>query len=152
MPGFQNICFRLEIIFLKEFPRTAHGKLDLMAFPDPGTAVLKAGYVNPRTNVEQKIAALWAELLEVEQIGIEDNFFDLGGHSLLLVRVHSRLGDMFGRKIPITDLFQYPTVHALARYLGGEGEADDGGGSRRRAEKRKRAIVDRQTRRFGKPD
>jgi len=123
-----------------------------MALPDPGTAILRAGYVTPQTHAEQRIAALWAEVLDVDQVGIEDNFFDLGGHSLLLVRVHSRLGDLFGRKIPIITLFQYPTVHTLARYLEGRGDTDDGRGGRRRAEKRKQAIVDRQTRRFGKSD
>jgi amino acid adenylation domain-containing protein len=141
-----------RIIFLKEFPRTGHGKLDLMALPDPGASVLKAGYVIPQTYIEQRIAALWAEVLEVEQIGIEDNFFDLGGHSLLLVRVHSRLGDLFGRKIPITALFQHPTVHTLARYLEGNGEADDGREGRRRAEKRKQAIIDGRTRKLRESD
>src|SRR6185436_13879367 len=83
----------------------------------------------PRTGLEQAIAGIWREVLGVEQVGIEDNFFDRGGHSLLLVRVHSRLQKLLDREVPVVDLFNHPTIAALARHLGdrppGQRQEDD---------------------------
>src|SRR2546428_12723457 len=66
---------------------------------------------------------MWEELLGVGRVGLEDNFFDLGGHSLLLVKVHARLQKLLAREVAIVDLFKYPTISALAAYLGDKGEA-----------------------------
>ena len=64
-----------------------------------------------------EIVALWQELLLVDKVGIDDNFFDLGGHSLLLTRVHSRLSQMIEKELTIVDLFRFPTVRSLSKFL-----------------------------------
>lgn len=81
--------------------------------------VQSAPHVAPQGMLEQQIAAVWRELLRVEQVGVNDNFFDLGGHSLLLVKTCERLSAELGRELAVVDLFTYPTVAALARYIGG---------------------------------
>jgi acyl carrier protein len=74
----------------------------------------------PRTETERLIAAVWRELFEVEAVGLDENFFDLGGHSLLLLRAHTRLREELGRDLPVVALLRFPTVRALARHLSGE--------------------------------
>jgi acyl carrier protein len=71
----------------------------------------------PRTEVERTIAAVWQEVLRVEKVGVHDNFFDLGGHSLLMTRVYSKLGSVLKEKLSMVEMFQYPTVSALAKYV-----------------------------------
>ncbi|MEV7027109.1 acyl carrier protein, partial [Kitasatospora sp. NPDC093558] len=68
---------------------------------------------------EARIAELWRRLLGVERVGREENFFDLGGHSLMMVRLHTLLRDELGHDVPVVDLFRYPTVAALAAHLSG---------------------------------
>ena len=74
-------------------------------------------YVLPQTKVEQEIAAIWKEILHIENIGINDNFFNIGGRSLQVVQVNSRLQEVFGKEIPLVDMFQHTTIRALAKYL-----------------------------------
>ncbi|HEX6042688.1 non-ribosomal peptide synthase/polyketide synthase, partial [Longimicrobium sp.] len=102
-------------------PLTANGKLDRRAFPAPEQEAPKERYVAPRSEIEATLAAAWAEVLGVERVGRDDGFFDLGGHSLLLVRLQASLRERLGREIPILDLFRFPTVAALAGHLGGGG-------------------------------
>ncbi|MFJ7997200.1 phosphopantetheine-binding protein [Streptomyces sp. NPDC096310] len=78
----------------------------------------------PVTATERAIAAIWSEVLEVSQVSVEDNFFDLGGHSVLLHMVQDRIGRELGKNPPLVELFTYPTVRALARRLDG-GAPDD---------------------------
>ena len=73
----------------------------------------------PSTDLERRIAALWTELFQVSQVGLDDNFFDLGGHSLLLLRAHARLREQLGDGVQIVALFQHPTIRTLARHLAG---------------------------------
>tara|TARA_B100000609_G_C17219853_1_gene439259 strand:+ start:160 stop:777 length:618 start_codon:yes stop_codon:yes gene_type:complete len=73
----------------------------------------------PRHESEQQIASIWRNLLEVEQVGIDDNFFDLGGHSLLMARMQHRLEQVFEKEIPIVELFRFPTIRLLAEYVSG---------------------------------
>ncbi|HVR10938.1 MAG TPA: phosphopantetheine-binding protein, partial [Thermoanaerobaculia bacterium] len=75
------------------------------------------------TALERTVAGIWQEALAVERLGIDDNFFDLGGHSLLMIRVHGRLAEATGLEIPIVDLFTYPSIRSLARHLAGRGAA-----------------------------
>lgn len=72
----------------------------------------------PQTALEQLIATLWQQALQIDTIGLHDNFFDIGGHSLLMVRVLSQLTDHLGKELTLMDLFRYPTIHALSQYLG----------------------------------
>ena len=107
-------------VVLPEMPLTPNGKLDRAALPAPPAARPDLGgeYVAPRDEAEQSLAAIWREALGLERVGIHDNFFDLGGHSLLLVQIQARLRERFGRSVGIVELFRYPTVGALARHLG----------------------------------
>ena len=105
---------------LDALPQTPTGKIDRRALPAPEglRPELEAAYIAPRTEVERSIAAVWQEVLRLERVGLYDNFFDLGGHSLLFVQVHSKLQDVFHRDLSMIDMFKYPTIHALTTYLG----------------------------------
>jgi amino acid adenylation domain-containing protein len=111
---------------LGAFPLNANGKIDRKALPDPGRAAWggQAETAEPRSEMERRIAAVWRELLGLAQVGIHDNFFDSGGHSLLAVRVYHRLKRELGREIPLVALFEHPTIGALARYLEEGGTAE----------------------------
>ncbi|HVR95935.1 MAG TPA: condensation domain-containing protein, partial [Thermoanaerobaculia bacterium] len=74
-------------------------------------------YVAPQTAAEQAIAEVWRQVLGLERVGIHDNFFDLGGHSLLMVNVHARLRETVAPDLDMVDLFRYPTIHALAAHV-----------------------------------
>jgi hypothetical protein len=108
-------------VALPVLPRLPGGKVDRAALPAPGSARPELGtsYVPARNRLERRIAGLWREVLQLERVGVHDNFFDLGGRSLLLVRVHGRLCELLRREISMIDLFRHPTVAALARHLGG---------------------------------
>ncbi|MDQ3898508.1 MAG: phosphopantetheine-binding protein, partial [Actinomycetota bacterium] len=77
-------------------------------------------YVPPQGELEEQVAAVWSEVLGIERIGAETNFFDLGGHSLLLVKVHRRLRHQLGAGLSVVDLFLYPTIRALAQAISAE--------------------------------
>jgi acyl carrier protein len=80
-------------------------------------------YVAPQKEIERAIASVWQQVLHLEQVSIEQNFFDLGGHSLLVARVISQLREKFNRDLSTIDLFKYPTVKAMAQYLSQENDA-----------------------------
>ncbi|HVG31078.1 MAG TPA: amino acid adenylation domain-containing protein, partial [Pyrinomonadaceae bacterium] len=104
-------------VMLGAMPLTRNGKIDRRALPEAESLGDESGegYVAPRTPAEEVIAATWAELLGVERVGVEENFFDLGGHSLLVTQVISRVREAFGVEIPLRVLFEQPTVSGLAR-------------------------------------
>ncbi len=105
---------------LAALPKTASGKFDRRALPEPASERPDLpGYQQPGTALERTIAGIFKDLLKVDRVGLHDNFFDLGGHSLLVVRAHQRLGDELKREIPVVDLFRFPTVALLARHLEG---------------------------------
>jgi acyl carrier protein len=103
-------------------PRTAGGKLDRRRLPAPpvGQCAAPQAHAEPATDRERLVASIWCEALGLERAGIDDSFFDLGGHSLLLLRVHSRLEAALCRDIPIVELFRYPTIRSLSRFLNDE--------------------------------
>jgi amino acid adenylation domain-containing protein len=107
------------LVFLDELPRNAHGKLDASRLPAPERTrpELAAAYAAPRSELERTIAAVWRTALQLESVGLDDSFFDLGGHSLLMAKVHARLVEALGRDVPLITLFQYPTIGSLARHL-----------------------------------
>ena len=106
------------IVLLPALPLTPNGKVDRNALPLlEGTRQSSAPFMSPRTETEHRLAELWQELLHVERVGLDDNFFDLGGHSLLVVQLHSRLRAMFGDQVSVIDLFKLPTVRVLAQAL-----------------------------------
>jgi amino acid adenylation domain-containing protein len=104
---------------LDALPRTPNGKLDRKALPAPAARALPAADQSPQTELERTIAAIWQEVLQIETVGRAENFFDLGGHSLRMVAVQHTLQARLQREIAIVDLFRYPTISALADFLGG---------------------------------
>ncbi|MFL6335980.1 MAG: amino acid adenylation domain-containing protein [Pyrinomonadaceae bacterium] len=128
---------------LAELPLTRNGKVDRRQLPAPESLQLKSeeSYVAPQSQLERTIADIWREALQVERVGVRDNFFDLGGHSLLMVQVHSRLCAALGRDLPMVEMFQHPTVSALAAHLSLEGpDAPNFDEARRRAARQKGAL------------
>jgi acyl carrier protein len=132
-----------HFVGLDALPLTPNRKLDRKALPDPESAAPgPATYAPPTSELEQTIAGVWQEVLRVPRVGRDDNFFDLGGHSLLTVRVHDRLQDRVDKPLAVTDLFRFATVRALAQHLGDEG-GEDAGESSGAARGRDRAAARR---------
>ncbi|MEO7936384.1 MAG: amino acid adenylation domain-containing protein [Dokdonella sp.] len=105
-------------VSLDRLPLTVSGKLDARALPEPDMdAYTGADHVPPQTPLEQKLATIWQELLDHEQISVTANFFDLGGHSLNAVRLMSSIRDATGKALPISILFKAPTIRALAAQI-----------------------------------
>lgn len=107
-------------VFLDKLPMTPNGKLDRLSLPDPRklTASKERNfYLGPRNNVEQTITKIWQELLAVELIGVHDDFFDLGGHSFLAVRLFSRIEQDLGIRLPLTTLFHATTVAQISTLI-----------------------------------
>lgn len=111
------------VALVGSFPVTANGKIDVKALPDPANAEITPEakiFTPPQGNIEQRLAALWSELLGVPEIGRDDDFFALGGHSLLALRLFSRINREFGRPLPLASLLTHPTVARLALLLAPE--------------------------------
>ncbi|MBW4666566.1 MAG: amino acid adenylation domain-containing protein [Cyanomargarita calcarea GSE-NOS-MK-12-04C] len=104
---------------LDTLPLLPNGKVDRRALPVPESLrpTLTTTYQVPQSEMEQQIAKLWQEVLHVEQVGIHDNFFDLGGHSLLIIKVNNKLRGILQRDISVVTMFQNPTIYSLAQYL-----------------------------------
>jgi len=103
---------------------------------------LPTTFVPAGTEQERKIAAIWQELLGIQQVGIHDDFFELGGHSLMIVTVHSRLHQALDATFPVAKMFQYPTISSLANYLRqGQGDKPSYGNLRNRAERQREALA-----------
>jgi acyl carrier protein len=102
------------VLVLDALPLTPNGKLDVRALPAPELASAEARYVAPRTPVEEVLAEIWAEVLRLERVGVHDSFFDLGGHSLLIMRLLARIQATFDLEISIRTVFSMPTLEAMA--------------------------------------
>jgi acyl-coenzyme A synthetase/AMP-(fatty) acid ligase/acyl carrier protein len=112
--------YMLPAVYLElgAFPRTRTGKVDRRALPEPleSSHQTRAVFTSER---QRQISAIWQDVLQTEQVGIDDNFFDVGGNSLLAVRLRSRLQSVLGTDLPLIELFRFPTIAAQAEYLGG---------------------------------
>jgi amino acid adenylation domain-containing protein len=104
-------------ITLRELPRDSRGKLDRKVLSGLGEERINREFVLPRTELEQTIAAAWRAVLGVDQVGVHDNFFDLGGHSLLVVQLLAKLRSELSLDIELLHLFQFPTIDTLVRFL-----------------------------------
>ncbi len=103
------------LVELESLPLTANGKVDRKALPDPEAGESASGqYVAPRNETEATLAAIWEDVLEVEQVGVHDDFFELGGHSLLAVRLVAAIRKTLQIELPLNDIFIYPTIADLA--------------------------------------
>lgn len=112
-----------SVVFLAKLPLNSNGKLDRKALPvaevDPLTGPSHQAhiYVAPRNALEKKLAEIWARVLRVERVGVDQNFFDLGGHSLGLISVHSELREKLQIDVSVLDLFRLPTIASLTNHL-----------------------------------
>jgi thioesterase domain-containing protein/acyl carrier protein len=106
-------------VLLESLPLTANGKVDSHALPAPKqTNLAKAAtFVPPRDALERQLVQIWEDILDVSPIGVQDNFFDLGGHSILGIRLMARIDEQFEKKLPLATLFQAGTIEQLAQIL-----------------------------------
>jgi amino acid adenylation domain-containing protein len=131
-------------------PRAADGSIDLGALRrlDLPAARAAVAEVAPRSELERRVAEIWREALRLPRVGVHDNFFDLGGHSMLLAQVRGRLRQAFEREVSVVDLFRRPTIAALAAWLGDvAAERAPGEGAEERARKQ-RAALEKQRQRL----
>ncbi|WP_027255442.1 non-ribosomal peptide synthetase [Planktothrix agardhii] len=105
-----------QIIRLDEFPLTPNGKIDRQALPHPNHES-QSLYEAPRNNIEQQLIEIWSLIVECEKISIHDNFFDLGGHSILAIKLLNEIQKNFNQELSLTSLFQNPTIAQLAQQL-----------------------------------
>ena len=103
-------------VLMDKLPRTISGKVDRKALPAPGQlrAELEKVFTPPRTPIEITLAEIWSEVLGIDRVGIDNNFFEMGGHSLLVFQVISRVREAFGVDLPLRTLFEAPTVEQEA--------------------------------------
>ncbi|WP_339538562.1 non-ribosomal peptide synthetase [Pseudomonas sp. RA_15y_Pfl2_54] len=112
-----------HLLFLEQLPLTPNGKLDRKALPAVDASQMQAAYVAPHSELEQRVAAIWQQVLDVQRIGLNDHFFELGGHSLLAVNVVSRMALELGLTLTPQLLFQHPVLSDFVAHL------DTGGGA-----------------------
>ncbi|MCF5725566.1 phosphopantetheine-binding protein, partial [Pseudomonas syringae] len=111
-----------HLLLLEHMPLTANGKLDRKALPQPDASLLQQAYVAPRSELEHKVAAIWADVLKLDQVGMTDHFFELGGHSLLVINIVSRIQLELGMTLVPQLLFQFPVLADLVAQLQSSGE------------------------------
>lgn len=141
------------LVVLEALPLTLNGKVDRKALPAPGRSERprKVAFSSPESDLEQVIATVWRELLNVDDIGRDDNFFDVGGHSLLSVQAHRRLQQVTSLPMVLTDLFRFPTVRTLAAHLSRGADTSATDESARRGDRRRAGLMQRQRRRDAGP-
>jgi natural product biosynthesis luciferase-like monooxygenase protein len=118
-----------HLVELAKFPLTPNAKIDRKALPRPDATQGRIGrtveHVEASNDLEKQIADVWKRILGLAKVGTHDNFFELGGHSLLAVQAHREIKAATGKPLTITDIFRFPTIAGLSRFLG----AEDGGGA-----------------------
>lgn len=118
------------LVVLDALPRTPNGKIDRHALPDPATAVPAApgdaAETVPLNEIEAQITAIWCDLLKRPHVGRGENFFDIGGHSLLAIQAHRRLAAVAPRPLALTDVFRFPTIAALGAHLSASASGREG--------------------------
>ncbi len=118
LPAYMVPAFYVEMMHM---PLNPNGKIDRKALPAP-EAKSSVQYVAPATDHERGIAAVWREVLGVEQVGVHDNFFDVGGNSVKIIKLSVELKNKLGREVPVAKMFQYPTIAGFARFLAGDAD------------------------------
>ncbi|MCK5058623.1 MAG: non-ribosomal peptide synthetase, partial [Candidatus Aminicenantes bacterium] len=115
LPGYMIPAYYVDI---EKIPFTCHGKLDKKAL-DKYSVNLQTGveYVDPASDMEKIVAGTWKEVLGIDKVGINDNFFEIGGNSLKIISLSNKLKEVLDRDIPVVILFRYTSVSTFARYL-----------------------------------
>ncbi len=140
--------------FIDQLPLTVNGKLDPSALPVPGQSSTepRSSLVAPRTALERDIAGVWEKVLARPVPGVDDNFFDVGGDSILLASVHVLLQKLIGREFPITDLFAHTTIRALAIHFDPSPKSENkSDANRMRAQRQREALASRRIPRRNRP-
>ncbi|MFN0242929.1 MAG: MupA/Atu3671 family FMN-dependent luciferase-like monooxygenase [Planctomycetota bacterium] len=134
--------------FLDRMPLTPNGKVDRKALPPPEALEENraASYVAPENGLETLLLELWQETLGQSKIGVEDNFFDIGGHSLLVVRLHRKLAKMVQQAVSLTDLYRFPTIRSLTDHLSSDGSSEELQKSADRGKARRESLASRRKR------
>jgi amino acid adenylation domain-containing protein len=136
-----------RFVSLERLPLTPNGKVDRKGLPAPeaGEGVVRGAYVVPRTPSEEVLSGIWCEVLKLDRVGVGDNFFDLGGHSLLLAQLQQKLQIALGRNVSLISLFQHPTIRDFAKFLVEESFALKNLGriGRERGQRRRRVMTQR---------
>ncbi len=117
LPGYMIPSYFIQ---LERLPLTANGKVDRKALPAPEGGVQTGGeYVAPRTAAEAQVAHIWKEVLGLPRIGVKDNFFDIGGHSLRATTLTAKLHKEMGVSLPLREVFRSPTIEEMAETITG---------------------------------
>ena len=135
---------------MTEFPLTQNKKIDRKSFPNPfiKNETKRKDIVKPKNDIERTIADAWRKVLNVKQVSINDNFFEIGGHSLIMIKLHAVLEEELKTKFSVVELFQYPTIAAQARFLANSKKDDVGmKGAEIRATRQRDRIMAQQNRR-----
>ena len=139
------------MVKLDQFPLSVNGKLNRLALPKPDISKLgsEKGAQEPKGDLETKIAEIWQELLDLDRVGLDDNFFEVGGHSILMAQVQKKIKEELSGSPSIIELFRYPTIRSLAKFLRqDEQQASKHDAVKERVKKQKQNIF--QKRRFAK--
>jgi natural product biosynthesis luciferase-like monooxygenase protein len=143
-----------HLVVLGAMPQTPNGKIDRKALPAPqadAAPTASADFVAPSGETAELIAQVWRDVLKLPQVGARDNFFDLGGHSLLAVQAHRRLREALQVDLAITDIFRFPTIDSLSRFLAEGPRTAAAAAGQDRAAGRRAALQRRQATRSGVP-
>jgi hypothetical protein len=135
-----------EIVYLESLPLLPSGKLDRRALPTAAAPKAKAEVLPPRSETERTIARIWRDILDISEVGLQTNFFDQGGHSLLLLRVQDRIKEEIGVDVSTTILFNHPTVESLAGRLAQQAPKENS--AKQRAAARRQALGNIASRRI----
>ena len=138
-----------HIIQIDRLPLTPNGKVDRKSLPSPSDQAAEAreAYVEPVNELERILVELWQDILGLEKVGTEDNFFDLGGHSLLVVKLHREVKARVDQPIALTDLYRFTTIGSLSQHLSSGGERVELKSETDRAKRRREALAGRRRRR-----
>lgn len=113
-----------NFVFVNEFPLTPNGKVDRKALPNPEFDALQRDHVAPRTDLEVELADIWKDLLVLDNVGVTDNFFQVGGHSLLSMKLKARVANQYNVQLDLMSLFEQPTIAFLAQYIESASKVD----------------------------
>jgi len=132
--------------FIPEMPLTQSGKIDRNSLPNLTTLKRNVAnkYSEPETSFEQRISEIWSDVLQIDHIGVDDNFFDLGGNSILSVELMARVNTQLNFNIPLVKLFQYPTISDFASFINSSNDNNEQSEIDSRAAMRRRAVSRRR--------